>query len=82
MQAGILPLNGMEAGLDALAAIYGGASAADPARTLPMPGVHDATRVLDEATAKQALAGAGLDIPAGATADSPAEAALAASTTT
>ncbi|MCK0151187.1 acetate--CoA ligase family protein [Marivita sp. S6314] len=63
MAAGVLPLNGLEAGLDALAALYAPQVTPDPDRDIPMPVALEGPRVLDEAAAKTALAEHGADVP-------------------
>jgi succinyl-CoA synthetase beta subunit len=75
MKAGVLPLNGLEAGLDALAVLYGAGGAADADRTIVLPNVSATDHMLDEALAKSALARFGLDIPRHAEAASASEAA-------
>ncbi|OSQ48932.1 acetate--CoA ligase family protein [Marivita geojedonensis] len=78
MAAGLLPIHGLEAGLDALAALYNSRSAPDPERSLVLPGAHGETVMRDEAAAKALLRKAGLDIPFGAEADGVDEACRAA----
>ena len=75
MAEGVLPLNGLEAGLDALAALYGVRIAADPARAIVLPIASADSIMLDEAASKSALAASGVDIPRHQVATSPNEAA-------
>lgn len=74
MQAGILPLHGLDAALDALAEIYGTRVEADPDRPIPIPSVQDTLCVRDEALAKAILERCGLDVPRHALAATPEEA--------
>ena len=73
MADGILPLSGMEAALDALAALYNDDVTADPHRDIPIPCPSADPAMLDEAAAKAALVVAGLDVPKGVSADTPDE---------
>ena len=70
MQAGILPLHGLDAALDALAVIYAPRIAADPARPIPRPGLAGEDVLRDEAEAKSILMRQGLDVPRHAQAES------------
>ncbi|WP_299785934.1 acetate--CoA ligase family protein [uncultured Marivita sp.] len=74
MSDGILPVNGMEAGLDALATIYGRATTHDADRRLVLPRIVGDVRFRDEADAKTELAAFGLDVPRHALAASPDDA--------
>ena len=67
MRDGLLPLCGMEAGLDALAALPGRRETCDPNRAIPLPRPGGSPRLLDEAEAKSVLRAAGLDVPRGRT---------------
>jgi acyl-CoA synthetase (NDP forming) len=74
MQAGILPLHGMDAALDALAGLYQPRQNADTDRAIPQPASHTDTTMRDEAEAKAILALCGLDVPRHALATSPEQA--------
>jgi acyl-CoA synthetase (NDP forming) len=74
MRAGVLPLHGLDAALDALAVIYGTRVEADPDRPIPIPSVQDTLCVRDEALAKAILERCGLNVPRHALAASPEEA--------
>ncbi|MGJ8604826.1 MAG: acetate--CoA ligase family protein [Marivita sp.] len=63
MQAGILPLHGLEAGLDALAVLYADRTPADPERDIVLPVIGADPRMRDEAAAKAILSEYGLDVP-------------------
>lgn len=78
MQAGILPLHGLDAALDALAVVYGPRLPSDADRPIPLPLPHIETVMRDEAEAKAILARCGLDVPLHAVATSPEEAGQAA----
>jgi len=78
MQAGILPLHGLDAALDALAVLYGPRLPSDADRPIPLPLPHIETAMRDEAEAKASLTRCGLDVPLHAVATSPAEAGQAA----
>ena len=75
MQAGILPLHGLDAALDALSVIYGKRLPADVERPIPIPRPGGIPRMQDEADAKSILARSGLDVPRHAVAQSPDDAA-------
>ncbi|MBM2322024.1 acetate--CoA ligase family protein [Marivita cryptomonadis] len=74
MQAGILPLHGMDAALDALAGLYQPRQTTDTDRAIPQPASHTDTTMRDEAEAKAILALCGLDVPRHALATSSEEA--------
>ncbi len=78
MQAGILPLHGLDAALDALAVLYGPRLPSDADRPIPLPLPHIETVMRDEAEAKASLTRCGLDVPLHAVATSPEEAGQAA----
>ncbi len=78
MQAGILPLHGLDAALDALAVLYGPRLPSDADRPIPLPLPRIETVMRDEAEAKAILARCGLDVPLHAVATSPEEAGQAA----
>jgi acyl-CoA synthetase (NDP forming) len=75
MQAGILPLHGLDAALDALSVVYAKRPAADVDRPIPVPRPDGPPRMQDEADAKSTLARSGLDVPRHAVATSPEDAA-------
>ncbi|WP_439124713.1 acetate--CoA ligase family protein [Marivita sp.] len=74
MAAGVLPLHGIEAALDALSVIYGARPYADPDRTIAAPAASATKHLLDEADAKAALAQHGLDVPRHVIAATPVDA--------
>ncbi|GGC03012.1 acyl-CoA synthetase [Marivita lacus] len=78
MQAGILPMHGLDAALDALAVLYCPRLPSDADRPIPLPLPHIETVMRDEAEAKAILARCGLDVPLHAVATSPEEAGQAA----
>ncbi|MFP7672968.1 acetate--CoA ligase family protein [Marivita sp. S0852] len=80
MTQGILPLNGLEAGLEALAALYSDRPQADVDRDILVPCCQTKMTLLDEADAKRALSAFGADIPRHAIADSPDHAATGSET--
>ena len=76
MQAGILPLNGLDAALDALSVLYGQHLKPDADRPMLKPQRHGASVLRDEAEAKAILERCGLDVPRHGLAFSPEEAGL------
>ncbi|MCR9109233.1 acetate--CoA ligase family protein [Marivita sp. XM-24bin2] len=78
MQAGVLPLNGMEAALDALAAIYGPRVLPDVTRMISLPLRNGALKTRFEGEAKAILSACGLDVPQNIVVSSAHEAASAA----
>lgn len=79
MSAGILPLHGLDAALDALAVIYANRPDPDPGRRIVCPGHIGLTHSRDEGAAKEKLSAYGLDVPCHAMAtgvDAAAEAAM------
>nr|WP_072779309.1 acetate--CoA ligase family protein [Marivita hallyeonensis] len=75
MAQGVLPINGLEAGLDMVAALYAGRSAADPQREIVRSGALSRAVILDEAASKMELALHGADVPTFFLAQTPEEAA-------
>lgn len=75
MAQGVLPLNGLDAGLDALAALYADRPHPDPQREIVMPSGTLGGGMLDETASKSALAAFGADVPRHVTAKTPDEAA-------
>lgn len=68
MQAGVLPLHGMDEALDAIeAAVDCAGASADPIPPLTTPAPAGAARMLDEVASKQALAAYGVTVPASRT---------------
>ena len=63
MQAGVLPMHGLDAALDALATIYAPRPKADVIRPIAKPAHHIALTLRDEAEAKSILERSGLDVP-------------------